>query len=150
MNQDLIAELTLRHSGSILWSARRGVGSYICLDFGGRHQERGIDGSIRQIGDLHIWVQNCAWKLTVGQMSATSDDADFEGVLRSIEGGSLVGISIERRSVSLTIELTPNVRLSLLADLRHYDSEDDLVSLFEFGRGSISLSPDRGVYRDQE
>ena len=141
--QDLFRPLI----GQVIWSVRGGYGSFLTLEFGNPHIAvsepkvvgPGRDAKVRRhlkrrrvfvMGDWHLWIQYCDWKLSVPEGSLDSQTIgsspdecllDLDGQrLVSVTSGSLANSWKFAFDLGGTLEVWPSTE---------YEATDDLWSL---------------------
>lgn len=142
-----VTELFAPLIGRSCWQVRRGHGSFVTIEFGEPRlvirepRDVHVDAPkevarafskrrITIVGQWHLWIQFCHWKLTVGVKSITDADLDKDAIdaaLDELDGQNLVLVS--QNPTDATCEL----RFEMGATLTMFPSadftEDDLWTL---------------------
>src|SRR2546430_10306599 len=100
--------------GELVWSVRRGHGSFLTMEFGQHHlearepiqkhvQNRTGSKVNRQLrrrgvfaaGQWSLWIQHAEWKVAITGETRGFDDsnADIDSVLQEIDGQKLVSVA---------------------------------------------------------
>ena len=147
--------------GQLAWQVRGGYGSFLTLEFGAPHlavrdpitpkhaRSKKIKRALQRrrvhiYGDWHLWIQYCAWKITVTGGSLDSETigtsspedclVDLEGQrLTSVESGSLPNSWQFQFDLGGVLELWPSPT---------YEPHDNLWSIHPWNGDIASLQAD--------
>lgn len=109
--------------GQLVWSVRRGVGTFLTMEFGEAHlmvrepvePRAGTNAKVRRAlrerrvtptGEWHLWVQHADWRLATNGGAVASDwtsAGDVDARLRELDGQKLVGVSEDRQAALVTL-----------------------------------------------
>ncbi|NJK31665.1 MAG: hypothetical protein HC927_04190 [Deltaproteobacteria bacterium] len=144
-NKEPVEQLLLRHRHSRAWNARRGIGTFLTIEVG---KEVKPDS-----GQLHIWVQYATWTLEFRGhpilSSGSSHATEYAEALANLEGQQLEDIAVHQESghVEVVVSFSSDLALRLSSDQENYETEDDMISLFDTNI-IVSISATRGVYAE--
>src|SRR5271170_4184521 len=134
--------------GRIVWSARRGHGTHITMEFGEPHlairepvHAQGLSlkaskvlerRSVSIVGDWSLWIRDSDWLITVGKMSATiqTTETKVASVLRDLDGQKLLSCA-HGPFVDIAFDL--GAKLHLGASILPEDGASVLWTLSRFG-----------------
>jgi hypothetical protein len=113
--------------GALTWHVRRGVGTFLTMEFGAPHlsvrepieprhttSPKGIrrlkQRVVHIVGDWHLWIQHADWRLTTAHAKLTSDDeigTPLDDALADLDGQKLLSaeVAAERNRWTLTFDL---------------------------------------------
>jgi len=134
--------------GLTVWRARKGHGTFLTLELGGRITPRSSLGDDTR-GTLRLWIYLCDWTLENGDdvmLSSDSPTRDYAPTLALLVSRTLEGITPSEEPFGLALHFSRGLTLRLRADVELYDAEDDILLAFEEGHSVICCSPERGVY----
>jgi len=120
--------------GQLVWQVRRGVGTFLTMEFGQPHlsvrepiePRHSTAPRVRRdlrrrrvslAGDWHLWIQHADWKIDAANASLRSDDEPDAGrdeVLRDLDGQKLLSAEVDpagkwtlRFDLGATVEIWP-------------------------------------------
>jgi hypothetical protein len=119
--------------GQLVWSVRRGVGTFLTMEFGGAHlavrepiqprsssSEKAQRSLVRRrvsvVGDWHLWIKYGEWKLSAAQGaldSRTPLGSPLDECLRDLDGQKLASIDAGAASNSLVLAFDLGARLEI-------------------------------------
>lgn len=149
MGEEALREVVARCRGLLVWSANKGHGSFVTLDLGRKHKRRTPTGFEYLAGDLRIWFQYCHWSLSSqGRvvLSSESPDNDYQHALAGLVGAQLRSLKFDSSRITFTCEFSEGHLFRARPALDHYLPTSEIATLLEDGRGSVCISPARGVY----
>lgn len=147
-----LAELTRRQEGGKVWSAKKGVGTFITIDIGAETQEV-INGRMVKYGTLHLWVQYCSWSLLYKEkilLSSDSPTADYERALSRVVGLTFLSISVSGNGQGLEIRFSGDMAFNLDPEVGIYEPSDEMLVIFEHGKSPLSCSVEQGAQYEEE
>jgi hypothetical protein len=108
---------------------------------------------ISVVGDWHLWIQYCDWKISVADGSADSENFDWrqpDECLRDLDGQRLLGVGGGSSPNSWTFEFELGDVLELWPSTE-YEATDDLWRLYSWDdtqnlRFIVSMRNDETVY----
>lgn len=136
-----------------VWAVARGVGSFVTIDIGRKHDLQTSDGVHKQISDLHIWIYLCDWKLmSDGEVVLLHDSPaeSFSAILAAVIGTELDRIEVGATSEQVVIGFTGGYKFVLQANRDEYEQQDDLLLLYPYGDEAVGYRSDLGFYKDSE
>lgn len=151
MDSSGIEELLARLPNRRIWAARKGVGSFVTLDVGGRHEAK--PGAGADTADLHLWVHLCDWELVKDGavvLSSSSAERAFSAPLDRLVDQELLGIAVGAAPGELCITIGGGFEFRLAENLDEYESDDDMLILFPYLEEAIGYRGTDGFYRDSE
>ena len=136
------------------WLPRKGVGSFLTIEFGPPHlvvreplTKPGVRERLRRRrvdvkGEVHLWVKADHWTLQAADWSITSNDGERE-ITRKLDvlsGQKIIQILVEQDKTLLVFEYGER----LIIDI---DPVPDQVqwTVFIHGHGNVSLLDDRSL-----
>jgi len=133
-----------------IWRAQKGAGSFLTLDMGGVIEKKRKNGTLKEVGELHLWVYLSDWVLSRDGIeilnSSEEDEKVYEVVLNSLNGSSLVSTKENSNNRSVEFKLNNGCSLSVMANTDIYDAGDDLFVFYINDKETISYSLDKGWY----
>ncbi len=128
--------------GQLAWNVRRGVGSFLTMEFGAPHlsvrepiearhtTNENIRASLRRrrvfvAGDWHLWIEHADWKLTTVSGVLDSDDdiaTPKDECLHDLEGQRLLSVNVDPAINRWTLEFDLGTILQMWP--ASYESED--------------------------
>lgn len=156
---DLLAPLL----GRPAWQVRRGHGSFLTMEFGNprlevrepRHLAIDVSETVRRnfqrrrvtvVGEWHLWVQHCTWRLSVKNASVDSEEMNkdaVEAALAELDGQKLVKV---RSNDSGAIALSFDLGGQLVIRAAEPPSDDDMVTLHDASGVVFAVRP-QGVVK---
>ena len=143
--QDLFKPLL----GQFAWNVDGGVGSMLTLEFGAPHilvreprvPSPGGSERVRRhlrrrhvsvVGDWHLWIQYCDWKISVADGSCDSENFDWrrpDECLGDLDGQRLIGVGSLPNSWKFEFDLGGALGLWPSTE---YEATDNLWSLYRW------------------
>ena len=147
--QNLFAPLL----GQLAWNVRCGHGSLLTFEFGNPHivirepiiASPGRDAKVRRalrrrrvyvVGDWHLWIQYCDWKISVadGSVDSDSDGLSSNECLLDLEGQHLVSVTNGSLPNSCKFEFDRGGVLELWPS-SEYEPTDNMWTLYRWNDG---------------
>lgn len=137
--------------GQIAWSARRGYGTFISLQFGKPHLEvreprPRKSGRSKRVNDLlarrnagprgqwDVWIAWAYWEIKTKNGSCKYDyeeDLKVDQVLAGIDGQKLIGVDFNNNRLSLTLKFDQGGRIKIWLP-SVLDHRGDLIWMLKF------------------
>ncbi|GHF31332.1 hypothetical protein GCM10017044_28570 [Kordiimonas sediminis] len=130
--------------------AKRGVGSFLLIDFVVSRSERGAT-ALRAA--FLLWVYLSDWEIYQDDKRVLdcdeTDDRLYEDVLNGLVGSKLIDIDVDVADQSSQFMFDNNISIRLESDLDAYENDDDLFMFFDRSKDMVhSYSPQKGVYSE--
>jgi len=154
--------------GEVAWSVRRGIESFLTLEFGEPHRRIREPIALREVtdpallrnfqrrrvtlsGHWHLWVQCCEWRISTASGAATDRDLEAEILaecLADLDGQKLVSAAPGDApwSTVLRFDLGGMLQIAPWGEAR---PDDDQWSLFIKGGAVVSLLNDGSFHRER-
>ncbi|MFJ8435948.1 hypothetical protein ACIQ9P_32070 [Kitasatospora sp. NPDC094019] len=110
--------------GQRAWNVRRGIGSYVSIEFG---HPLPADGRGNVHGHYHLWIMMAAWRLeTADQVIVGSEDPDqdIDQALARLEGRRLTEVLIRPPALETRFDFA-GLRLETFPIFRHDPQEGE-------------------------
>jgi len=154
--------------GKWAWQVKRGYGSFLTMEFGNPHLEvreprpvsadasRQVRDNFRRrrvtiVGDWHLWIQYCDWKVTTSNQSISSVETDnpymVDECLAELDGQVLSSVESQGRDPATVFrfDLGGMIQVSSSPD----QLEGHLWTLYRHKIGSFALTPDGQLHQEK-
>jgi hypothetical protein len=161
-----IKELLQQLVGELVWSVKRGHGTFLTMEFGAPHlvvrepikSKSTMPRVVRQlahrqvfiVGDLSLFIQDSRWSISTKDQTVDLDSSETEvrELLRDLDGQRVSAVSFAEAETTLEFDLGITVRLG--KSIFPTEPKSNLWSLGRFGSSSLSLLNDGSIVRGDE
>lgn len=143
-----ISELFRGCIGAPAWNVKRGVGTFITLEFGAPRIRRSDPNSRRTFrqmllhGEWHLWIYDCHWSILSNSVSVATDQSGDDEINKWIEflnGQILQSVNIDGMETIFKFDLGGSI-VTYPADIEDgidqwilYHENDSFISLTSSG-----------------
>lgn len=161
-----IRELLQQLLGELVWSAKRGHGTFITMEFGTPHlvvrepikSKSTTPQVVRHLarrhvsihGDFSLFIWDSRWSISTKDQTVGLDTSEnvVREVLRDLDGQRVTAVNFAEADTTLEFDLGITVRLG--KSIFPTEPKSDLWSLARFGSSSLSLLNDGSIVRGDE
>lgn len=129
--QNFLNNLTKNLLGKKAWGVKRGIGSFITLEFGNALT---IDESAQYMhGEWHLWLYLCSWRMDTETttLAACEDKLEkIDAALKELEGKAIKSITICNFALDTIFEFEGNIYLKTFSIYSEEPEENEHWMLF--------------------
>jgi len=136
------------------WKVSQGYGSFINLHFGDVVTKRAKSGRKRTVGEWHIWIYCCGWRIfdKSSELVAHSESSreEIAHLLSQMQGTPLTALDYEQSSGMLTISFACGLTIRTFPQDENY-RDAEYVLLYTPDRHVLSFGPNKELaYRSSD
>jgi hypothetical protein len=140
-----ITDLIRALIGKSPWGLRRGVGTFLTMEFGA--PENDSSGKVVH-GEWHLWLYNCNWRIEARDtvlVSSEYESTTIDLALPRLELDSIRQAEVSNPSLNLSLHFSSGVRLLTISSSAGHDQEQWMLfmpdgnCLTTFGDGSFEI-----------
>jgi hypothetical protein len=138
---DLVSALV----GKTPWGLRRGVGSFLTMEFG--LPDNNLSGKLMH-GEWHLWLYHCNWRIEIKDTTVASSEFEptiIDQAIQTLRLSTVRQAEVSNPSFDLSLYFDPAVRLLTLSSSADHDQEQWMLfmpdgnCLTAYGDGNFDL-----------